>query len=530
LSQPEGFFSMSLRGYLRLVRVRLWLVAVVVILCSVTAFLMAKSQTPMYEASARLMYQPPADVTDPVAGSAAIDSGQLSIQLQSVIDTIEDPTVRARAEARMGIVTLPDTTEVTAGVYVPPGASSSNLVQITATATSPAAAARTANAYAAAVIDLRKAWEVRRYRAAKRVVENQLKLFTTAASQLTTDYLNLVQQLRNLQIAEATATGDFRIIVPAKRPDSPVSPKPLQSAALGFGVGLVAGVGLAFLAGKIDTRVRTHREAGQILDLPIIGRVPRMSRNALRGNGLAALTEPDGQASEALRMLRSNLEWAGIDNRLCTVLVTSSVKGEGKTVTTCNLAVTLARAGKRVLVVDADLRDPRVHATFNLPNAVGLTSVVLGKTELKDALLTFQPSRTLPLAGARQLPPSRTIVGGTVNPAEGTILVLTSGPLPPDPGEIIASQRMAAVIAEAADSRADYVLVDTPPILSVGDAGALASSVDGLLLVVNLEKVRRPTLIDAREYLAPLPCRKIGVIVVGEKIEHQQYYRYAKND
>jgi Mrp family chromosome partitioning ATPase/capsular polysaccharide biosynthesis protein len=532
VAQNDELRGRSLREYVRLVWVRAWLVLAVAVLCAVTAFFVADAQTRMYEASARLMYQPPTDVTDPTSGSYSIDSSTLSIQLQSVIDTIEDPAVQKRAERLMGGRALSPDIELTAGVFVPENAEgdSSNLVEITARAPTPVAAAKTANACAAAVIDVRRSWEKQRYRAAQRVVKDQLKLFTTPSSKLTADYINLVQQLRNLQIAEATATGDFRIVVPATRPDAPVSPKPLQSAALGLGVGLVAGIGLAFISAKLDTRVRTYREAARIVDMPVIGRVPRMSRDALRGSTLVALSAPDGNVSEALRMLRSNLEWAGIDHGLRTVLVTSCVKGEGKTLTTCNLAVTLARAGKRVIVIDADLRDPRVHTMFNLPNAVGLTSVVLGKVELREALLVFQPSRAMHSKSDGPYPKSRSAAAGTCDPSDGSVLVLTSGPLPPDPGEVVASRRMSAVIAEAADSKADYVLIDAPPVLSVGDAGAMAASVDGLLLVANLNKVRRPTLVDGREYLEALPCRKIGMVVVGETIEQKQYYRYAKND
>jgi Mrp family chromosome partitioning ATPase len=105
-------------------------------------------------------------------------------------------------------------------------------------------------------------------------------------------------------------------------------------------------------------------------------------------------------------------------------------------------------------------------------------------------------------------------------------MVLTSGPLPPDPGEVVASRRLASTLKEIASLEADYLLLDTPPILSVGDAGALSASVDGLLMVVNLEKARRPTLVDGREQLDALPCRKVGIVTVGQQIDHEEYYRY----
>jgi len=532
LPSSDDFRTLTLRDYVRLVWMRAWLVAVVVVVCTLTAFLVAGVQTRMYQASARLMYQPPADVSSPTGGIVVADPNVLSIQLQSVIDMIEDPTVRANALAQLKDREAAAGVKVSAGIYVPTSGSatgpSSNLVEVKAVAKSPVVAATTANAYAAAVIALRKQWEQERYRAAQEVVTNQLKLFTSSQSKLTTDYANLVQQLSYLQIAEATATGDFRIIVPATPPDSPASPKPAKSAAIGFGVGLVAGIGLAFLAGRLDTRVRSHRQAADILGTPVVGRLPRISRRALRRDFLVALTEPDGQYSEALRMLRTNLDWASIDERLSSVLITSCLKGEGKTLTLCNLAVTLARAGKNVIVIDADLRDPRVHTVFGLRNGKGLTSVALGQATVEDALQDFPPGQTAaPLSHALVTTLNSPSGGGaSAEGWAGSLRILTSGPVPPDPGEVAASRRLAATVREVESLGADSVLVDAPPILSVSDAGALSASVDGLLMIANLEKARRPTLADAREQLDALPCRKVGVVVVGERVDHEQYYQY----
>jgi Mrp family chromosome partitioning ATPase len=327
-----------------------------------------------------------------------------------------------------------------------------------------------------------------------------------------------------LQIAEATATGDFVVIAPATAPAAPSSPHPTRSGVLGFGVGLVAGVIAAFVVGQFDTRIRSHRQVAEILGLPVIGRVPRIHRRSLHeGTGLVVMAEPHGSVSEALRILRSNLDWANLDQHLRSLLVTSSTKGEGKTLTMCNLAVTLARAGKRVIVVDADLRDPRVHRVFNLPNATGLTSVILGTTPLDKALLRFPQPRTT-LTGM----PSQPADGQWSNGKwDGSLRVLTSGPLPPNPGEVVASHRFATWLREMSQSDVDYVLVDAPPILNVGDAGALAASTDGLLMVVDLEHVRRPALTDAREFLDTVPCRKVGVVTVREHIDEANY-RYAE--
>ena len=534
MSQVDDLRGQTLRDRLRVLSARLWLVVLVAVVCTGTAFLLANAQTRLYQASARLIYQPPTDITNPTAGTSSVNTDSMAIQLQSVSSMMSDPAVREKALSLLdGLSPAPRYT-ISATVVTPESntaaATFPNMVEITAEMESPTSAAKVANAYATAVIALRKESQQVRYRAAQLVVEDQLKLYTTSQSRLSPDYATLAQQLSNLKIAEATATGDFTVVIPAIPPTSPASPQPMRSAALGLGVGLLAGVVLVFLVSRFDTRVRTHRQVAEILDLPVVGRVPRIRHQALRRSELVVLAEPDGQVSEALRMLRSNLEWANVDGQMRSILITSCVKGEGKSVTLCNLAVTLARAGKRVVVIDGDLRAPRVHSVFNLPNAVGLTSFVRGTSELKTALQVFPPSQR----ATRVLDKSAVLPGGdgpapAAANAEGSLWILTSGPLPPDPGEFIASKRMASALKQLAGMDVDYVLVDAPPVLSVGDAAALSSSVDALLIVVNLDKVNRPTLVDGRDQLKPLPCRKVGVVVVGERIEHRQYYGYAKS-
>jgi len=294
-------------------------------------------------------------------------------------------------------------------------------------------------------------------------------------------------------------------------PASPSSPKPIQSAAVGFGVGLFVGIALAFIVGHFDTRVRTHVQAGKILGLAVVGRLPRLSGSVLRDVPLVILTEPEGSVAESLRALRSNLDRTRIDVGWKSLMVTSCRWGEGKTLTLCNLAVTLALAGKKVVVVDADLRHPRVHTAFSMPNETGLTTLIQGTISLAAALRAFEPERSNG-SGAVSPDDARSVPSAI---ERGALLVLTSGPPPSNPGEVIDSQRMAVTLRRLANSDADLVLVDAPAILGGGGAGVLARSVDGLLLVANLDESRRPILEDGREALDALACRKLGVVVVG---------------
>ena len=535
--------SSSFRDDIHVVRLRKWLVVVVIVVFTLTAFLVANSKTRMYEATALMMYQQQPDIADPL-GNNSTDVTGLSLQVQSAVNTVNSPPVTERA-ANLLRKSAPNAHgyTVTAAV-VPPDSTSgtpvSDLVKVTAVSWRPVVSAAAANAYAQTIIDLRLEDEKARLLKAQDAISSQMDKFGTNASRLSTDYLLLVQRLRDLQMAEVTATGGFTIVQPASVPNAPSTPKPFRSAAFGFGVGLIAGVGLAYVVGQFDTRVRGHRQAGKILGLPVVARVPHIRRDVLRDGPLVSLTDPGGDVAEALRKLRSNLDWMRVDGDVKSLLFTSSQKGEGKTLTLCNLAVTLALAGKAVVVVDADLRDPTVHTSFSMPNATGLSMVIHDSLELGDVLLPFDleqyngPSLHKPKIWPGAQRSSRAEVRTPMTEAaasstrqSGTLHILTSGPLPPNPGEVMASQRMATVLGHLVESGVDYVLIDVPPVLAFGDAGALAPSVDGLLFVANLDVIRRPTLEDAREALDALPCRGLGVIVVGERLESSRYHNYG---
>ena len=453
---------MTLRDYWRVLLLRRRLVIAVVVLCTLLAFGRAAMQSKVYEATAAMMYNPPPNLSTGISGDAT-DLNSLNINVQSVSNTIGSPAVRERAASLLSASDQAGVYSVSATVAVPSNPSSqtsvADVVDITAQAGSPSVAAAAANAYAKSVIELRKESEQATWRAAQGIIQRQLDLYNTPESKRTSDYAALSVQLRNLQIAEASANGDFEIIVPATPPSAPASPQPVKSAVFGFIVGLFLGVVAAFVVAQFDTRVRSHRTVSDILGLPVIGRVPRIPHRSLDHGGLVASTDPAGSVSESLRVLRRNLEWSSVDGSLKSLIVTSLVKGEGKTLTLCNLAVTLARAGSKVIVVDADLRDPKVHHVFGLPNAIGLSAAALGKTQLSDALKEvrpFGPSTVLRTAGGVETPRAGT--------GAGQLLVLTSGPLPPNPGEVVASRSVGRVLEQLVASDADYCADRHPPL------------------------------------------------------------------
>ena len=392
----------------------------------------------------------------------------------------------------------------------------SNVARITVTSEDPELAAAAANAFAVAYISWRKERTRLQIKTGIDALKEELAGFKGAAKQ-STEYLVLAQRLQDLKLLEATATGNFRVLIPATVPETPVAPKPLRSAILGFAVGLFAAIGLAFLLEQFDTRLRHADEVARILRRPILGRIPRISKKMLGESAVVALTHPDGHQAEAFRLLRTNLEFMRVDDDVKSLVITSSAQGEGKSVTVANLAVTLAMGGKKVFVVDADLRRPRQHQYFGLENNVGVTTVVTGQSTLDEALHKVHLERAI---GANEVD-FKTWAHGSESLSR--IYVLTSGPLPPNPGEIVASRRFARVIETLAEE-ADVVLVDSPAMLAVGDTVALASLVDGLVFLVDMHKANRPMLEQAADQLVRLPCRSLGVVLRVEGATGGHYY------
>jgi capsular exopolysaccharide synthesis family protein len=211
---------------------------------------------------------------------------------------------------------------------------------------------------------------------------------------------------------------------------------------------------------------------------------------------LITLRDPGSPAAEAFRTLRTNLLFSSLDRPLHTLLVTSTAPDEGKSTTLANLAVTMAQAEQRVLVVDCDLRRPSLHTLFGVPNERGLTTAVLAQD---DGPLPIQP----------------TSVPG--------LYVLTSGPLPPRPADLLGSRRMGALI-ERMRSEAEIVLFDTPPVVAVTDAATLAPRVDGVLLVLHAGQTRRDRAREARRLLEQVKANIVGVVLNGAKVERGYAY------
>jgi Mrp family chromosome partitioning ATPase len=292
-------------------------------------------------------------------------------------------------------------------------------------------------------------------------------------------------------------TGDIEPVAAAVSATK-TRPKLLEDAAAAILLALILGIAAAFIAEALDTRVRDTEEVTEILGLPLLARIAAFPRGVRDATRLPA-SLPATQASENFRMLRAALE--AIDDEASAILVTSAVAGEGKTTVAANTAVILARGGRSVALVDLDLHRPTSAKLFNLPLSLGATSVLAGESSLADAIASFKFVDNVLTPGDRRWGDRRS----------GGLWVLSAGPLPPDPSELLRSQALAALVAEVRD-HVDVVVVDGPPLLAGSEVVALSRLTDGTMMVARPDLVTRPQLREAHRLLALLAGKRFGVV------------------
>jgi succinoglycan biosynthesis transport protein ExoP len=312
-------------------------------------------------------------------------------------------------------------------------------------------------------------------------------------------YLNSIAGLEQIALSRAENTPNVVQVEPAKVPLEPISPNPLQTGLLTGVIGLVVASGVVFLIEYLDDTLKTPDEVKRTLGLPVIGLVADMPIGGLIGNksksGVFVVNQPRSPISEAFRSLRTNLEFASVDSPDESILVTSPGSEEGKTTVASNLAIVLAQNEKKVVLVDADLRRPNVHKQFGLSNLMGLSDTLRERLSVDDVL---QDS------------------GVTEN-----LSIITSGVLPPNPVELLASRRMENIIKELKENF-DIVIFDTPPML-VTDAQVLSTKVDGTIFVIRPGKTRAAMASAPLEELRRVNSNILG-IVMNRIPKNREYY------
>jgi polysaccharide biosynthesis transport protein len=289
-----------------------------------------------------------------------------------------------------------------------------------------------------------------------------------------------------------------RISQQATEPTEPFSPNRSANLTLGAVVGVLGGIALAFVLDYLDDTIRTKDELAKVADVPLLGIVPNIEGRSADPSkkDLFAQNQPKSTISEAYRGVRTALTLSAQGPMQKVLLLTSAGPREGKTTTAINLATVLAYSGARTLLIDADLRKPRIHKSFGLPNSRGLTNLIIGQDDPLEACLPSQVER---------------------------IDVLPSGPIPPNPSELLGHPRMREILRRLRE-RYDHIIVDTPPIGAVTDAAVLATVVDGVILVVHAGKTRRQIVMRGLEQLRYINARIVGVILNNLRVSRVRYY------
>ncbi|MEA2828879.1 MAG: tyrosine-protein kinase [Actinomycetota bacterium] len=504
--------ELELRDYLLVLRRRRAIVVITVALVVGAAVALSFLQTPVYAASAKLRIEPRAGISvfDTTSGQANGSALFIPTEIEVLQgESVQDIVRRELKSAPPVSVRQVGTTAV---------------VLVVAESTDRQQAAKVANAYAAAYIEHRRQQGIDESVVAQREVQSKIQDLQdqiaaldrqigstpgAGSESLQAQRESLVQQqalfqdnLNRQQINSNLITGGAEIVRSAKVPGSPIKPTPIRNAILALVVGCLLGVGLAFLAEYLDDSIPTQEALQQVTGtIPVIGLIPEIPGwKTKERSRLVALEAPRSVPAEAYRALRTAIDFIALDHPMRTLQVTSPGQGEGKTTTLANLGITLATAGKRVVIVCCDLRRPRIHDFFGLDNTVGFTSTLLGERPVSAALQNV--------------------------PGVPRLRLLASGPLPPNPSELLSSKRTADVFAALA-ADADIVLIDTPPVLPVTDALVLFRHVDATLMVFSADTTTRKEAAAAIAKVRQVDGPVIGAVLNGVKAESGYGYGYS---
>lgn len=471
-------------------------------------------RTKKYSGTARLLF-----VSQAYAGTTGGVTPLSPTDIATDIGLVQSATVRAIV-AKSLKTTPPPVTVSEEGT--------TEIATVSVTATDPAFAATAANAYANGYIRASQ----QRYLATSQAAENQVQAQINALqaqinglqNQInqtnvkdTTTLTNLDNQLgaldsqqntlraqlSQLQVNVAQSPSGGQLVEPATASNTPVSPKRVNDALIALVIGLLLGIGIALLRERLDDRIRTKDELERAAGgLPSLGLIPIVGewRDKKKPFLISAL-HPKSPPAEAYRGLRTSIQFISLDKAIKTLQVTSPAASDGKTTTSANLAVTMAESGQSVVLVSCDLRRPRIHEFFGLPNNVGFTSVLVGDVQLEDALRRV--------------------------PDQGNLTVLPSGPVPPNPSELLGSAKARDVIARLAQA-ADIVILDSAPVLPVTDAAVLAGQVDAVLLVAAAGTTTRTDVARSIEVLSRVDAPLAGFVLNGaSEADCYVYYRYG---
>jgi capsular exopolysaccharide synthesis family protein len=527
-TEPQPF-SEDLRRYIALLWQWAWLLILAAALAGASAFFFSRRITPVYQAATlMLINEAPGNRT--IDYTTLMTSERLAATYTEMLvsrPVLEEVALRSRWDMDAAMLR---------GMVSAAPVRDTQLIRITVRDISPHRAAETANllveVFAARNLEMQR----ERFAESKASLEGQLaymdgqiqntagaleallaetngaersRLETTLAQYQQT-YAGLLQSYEQVRLTEAQSISKVSQVEAAVPPLAPVSPRVMNNTLLAAVVGLMLAVGVIFLVEALNDTLRGPDDVTRQLGLPILGLIA--AHEAGEGTIISA-TSPRSPVAEAFRSLRTNIQYAAVDTPLRSLLVTSPTAEDGKTTVAANLAVVLAQSGQQVVLLDTDLRRPRVHAALGLPNRHGMSELFITGEAL-------QASTGLPRLA------SRLHLNGAVQPTlQANLSAVTSGALPPNPAELLGSKKMGQIIEHMLD-KADVVVLDSPPVLAVTDPTVLSTKVDAVILVVKPGVTRLAAARQAVEQLRRVGANVVGVVLNGVELKRSRYYSY----
>ncbi|MGZ4334223.1 MAG: nucleotide-binding protein [Gaiellaceae bacterium] len=514
--------DLGLRDYLQILQRRKWIVVQAVVIVPLAALAFSLHQSARYQASADVLlrYQSLpstlSGISDPNSYAYFIDptrSTATSLQVAAL------PVLAQRVSA---VLRKQGISPADVGGTSVAEVGDTDVLRFTSTTGDRSTAAAIATEYARQFTLYYKRLDTQSIsRAISGLQERITELRAEGTHQSSVDAASLQSKVNQLQTLLTLQTAGA-VLVRTADSAAKIRPTPKKYVVLGIGLGLVLGLGLALLCDALDTRLRTATQIGDLLKMPILARIPPPPRRLERERQLVMLADPTSTGADAFRRLRMNLEFAAIGKPSQVVMVASAVAEEGKSTTFANLAVAIALAGKSVALVDLDLHRPTLARFFRLEDGdqPGLSGVVLGHATIDEALVPIglegriAETRDVSQNGSGDGWGGPSSSSRSRYPA-GSLAVLPTGILPPDPGEFVGVEGVRHVIGGLRD-RFDVVLIDAPPLLAVGDGLTIAGFSDAVISVVRSDLARRPLTTEFEATLDRLPPEKLGFVLCGE--------------
>ncbi len=484
--------NLDLVQTLRVLRQRAPLIALCVLLTGAVAFALSKAQRKQYTATAQILFRN-AQLDQQAAGLQIVNQTNPQSQTDTNLKLATLPRVAAETAAALdhGL-----TQRQVSNAIAVTQETDTDLAKVSATWTSPSFAAQMANTYAQNVIVGRQRADANYYSSALEAVNLQFRALTPAQRN-GVEGADLRDRANSLQILSQLQSGEVQLEQAAAAPTTPSAPKVTRNTAIGVVLGLLVGLAVAFLLQRLDRRLREPSDLEDVYAVPLLGVVPESpALRQAQGSGRQASELPPNEA-EIFGLLRAHIRYFNVDRDLRTVVIVSAAPGDGKSTVARWLAIATATVGSRVLFLEADLRRPMAAKYFGIEREPGVAEVLVGQEALESAAQRVEFA---------------TRKGTTI----GLDVLVAGGVLPPNPPQVMESQAMASLLAQARDSY-DLVVIDTPPLVLLPDAFPLLRQADGALIVSRLGANRRDVAARLRETLASVEAPVVGVIANGYK-------------